>query len=141
MEQGTLEDIAIQEKHVRAMTYGHEWENLLKTVARSIDRKTLAAVLGTSYTNLSDHLNGNRPVNGDAANAKPAPHWPSNWTGALFLLAPDVFMEEAGKFAVDICGYDHPEKKRTLTPEEELKALRAQIKAHGLEPLFKDIEG
>lgn len=127
--QGTFEEIEIAEKVAKAKALGCERERRLKGVALSIDRKTLATILDVSYSYLSDVLNTN-----NEAGQKPIPH---KWHGAIMLLAPEKYMQEVATFDEDVCGYDHPDKKRDLTPEEELKAIKEKIKKHGLESIFE----
>lgn len=119
-EQGTFEEVEIAQKVVKARALGCEREKRLKGVAAAIDRKMLAATLELSYTYVSDVLNSN-----NEAGQKPIPH---KWHGAIQMLAPDLYMKEVASFDEDVCGYQHPEKKRPLTPEEENRMFRQGLK-------------
>lgn len=121
-------DLEIQEQMIRCCTLAADLDRRLKDVAYSIDRKDLAMVNDISYSYLSEMLN----TNGDQKPFK-TPMIPS-----LLLLAPDLFAQEVLGPLCDLAGYEMPEKKRLLTPEEELKKLKRRIREHGLEPLFKD---
>ena len=130
MEQGTFEDIAIQELTARAKALGHEWEKRLKAVALSVNRTRLATICDVSYSYLSDIINTN-----NEAGQKP---WPTKLTGALMVLAQDRLMEEAVDFVCDVCGRQPTERKRALTPEEELKRMWEIVRQHGLQSLFQE---
>ncbi len=123
--QGTFEEIEMMEKVARAKALGCERERLLKGVAASIDRKLLAAYLNVSYSYLSEIINGN-----NEAGQKPIPH---KFVGAIMMLAPDRYMAEVASFDEDVCGYEHPPKKRDLTPNERLENISQVLKKMGMD--------
>jgi hypothetical protein len=131
MEQGTFEDIELQEKITRARVTGCERERRLKGVALTIDRKTLSAYLDVSYSYVSEVLNTN-----NEAGQKPMP---TKWHGAIMLLAPERYMSEVAAFDEDVCGYEHPPKKRQLTVKELFEKVVERIDQCHIEKLFEDI--
>ncbi|MDF1536085.1 MAG: hypothetical protein P1S46_06215 [bacterium] len=122
-------DLEIQERATRNKVLAAELDRRFKGVAHSIDRQDLASILDVSYSYLSEILN----TNGEQKRFK-THHIP-----ALVLENPDLFMSEVVGFLCEAAGYNPPEKKRTLTPEEELARLMKKIRERGLEPLFTDI--
>ena len=129
-DQIAFDDIILSEKLARSQALAQELDRRCKSVAYSIGRAKTATILDITISYANELLNSN--------NETGQKHWQQKFNPALALESPDIFKREVIDFLCDICGYEHPEKKRTMTPEEELKAVKKIIKAHGLEPLFKE---
>jgi hypothetical protein len=129
MNQGTFEELAVQEQAGKAKAFGAELERRLKGVAAGIDRKHLAAVCDVSYSYMSEVLNSN--------NEDHQKRWQICFTGALMVLAPDLLAQEALDFVLEVIGRKPSEEKPRMSAEEELRLLKEKIAKHGLEAIFK----
>lgn len=125
--QLTFKDVEIGEKQARVRALAAELDRRLKTVALSLDRQNFAAINDKSYSYISEILNTN------CEDSKP---FQVKFIPAEIIEAPDVFKREVIDFLCELCGYSSPEKKKDLTPEQELAEIKQRIKAHGLETLF-----
>ena len=130
--QGDLEEVVIQQKQVRIRVLAGELERRLKTVAHSIPRETFALVNDKSYSYVSEILNTNSEETQKPYQVKLIP--------SLITENPERFAEEVINWLCDLCGREHPQKKRELTPVEELALLKQKIKDHKLERLFEDTD-
>jgi len=131
MQQMTFRDVEIGEKQARVKVLATYIQRRLKAAALSIDRHTFAAINDKSYSYISDIVNTN---NEDGS--KP---FPVNFIPAEIIEAPDVFMKEVWNPIAELCGHQpSPGKKSPLSAEEELKELKAKIRAHGLEKVFDE---
>ena len=129
--QGHLDEILIQQKQAKIAVLVSELERRLKAVALGISRETFAALNDRSYSYVSQILNTNSE---DAQRPFQVSLIPS-----LVEECPDRFVEEVINWFCDLCGFEHPARKKSLTPEEELEIYKRKIKEHRLEPLFDDI--
>lgn len=57
----------------------------------------------------------------------------------ILVVLDETIPEHFINYLCDRYGFIRPQKKKELTPEEELKALKERIKENRLEPLFKGI--
>lgn len=130
MKQLTLSDIEIQEKQARIKVIAAELDKLYKGVALSMDRPHFATLIDKSYTYVNDILNTN-----NEEGQKP---FQAYMIAALIVETPKLFTEMVLSYINNLCNLKAPEKRSELTPEEELKFIKNKIKAHGLEPLFKE---
>jgi len=128
LDQLTFKDVEIGEKQARIKILSAELERRLKAVALSIDRQIFSAVNDKSYSYMSEILNTN---NEDAAKPYQVKFIPS-----LTIENPKRFKEEVIDFLCELCGYSSPEKKKDLTPEEELTLIKKKIQDHGLQKIF-----
>ena len=129
MEQMTIRDIEIQEKQGRIKALAAELDRRLKAVAFSIDRHEFATLNDKSYSYIAEILNTNNEDGQKPFQVKFIP--------CLITENPEKFKEEVIDFLCELAGYISPEKKRNLTPADELNLIKQKIKAHGLEALFK----
>jgi hypothetical protein len=118
MEQGTFDELLVQEKEVKTQWIANERQGLCREVASAIDSKELAAICGCSYQYIRAMLNGN-------GERKP---WNHEFDGALMILRPDLYAEKVLAFDAEMTGRDDPQKKRALTPQEELDQLRQVLR-------------
>jgi hypothetical protein len=125
MEQGTFEEIMIEQARIKNEILTREYEELLKDVARVINYERLASLNGCSYQYVRAVLN----TNGDG---KP---FPMQWIPSLMAEKPVLFMEKIGAWQANHCGYKI-EKANPLTPEQKLWYYEQIIKQKGLESLF-----
>lgn len=126
--QLTFKDVEISEKQARVKALAAELDRRLKAVALSLDRQNFAAINDRSYSYISEILNTNCEDSAKPFQVKFIP--------AEIIEAPEAFKRDVLDFLCDLCGYEHPEKKRDMTPEEELRQLKDQIKQHKLEKVF-----
>lgn len=131
MEQMDFRDIELQEKQARAQAMAAELDRRLKAVALTMDRQTFATLNDKSYSYISEILNTN-----SEAGQKP---FQIKFMPSLFIEKPEVFKEIVIDWLCDLIDHNHPEKKKRLTPEEELALYKKLIRDKGLDPLFKDV--
>ena len=129
--QMSFKDIEIQEKQAKVKAMAAELDKRLKAVAYSIERHLFATLNDKSYSYINEILNTNNEESQKPFQVKFIP--------SLIIEQPNKFKEEVIDFLCEMAGYESPEKKRDLTPEEELTLLKNKIKEHGLEPLFKEV--
>ena len=127
--QMTFKDIEIQQKQAKIRELAAELDRRLKAVAVGIERKHLATLNDKAYSYISEILNSN-----NEAQQKP---FQLSLVPSLILENPEAFKTEIIDFFCELCGHESPEKKRILTPVDELAALRRKIKEHGLEKVFE----
>lgn len=133
MDQLSLRDVEIQEKHGRARALAAELDRRFKAVALGIDRDEFAAINDRSYSYMSEILNTNNEDGQKPFQAKFIP--------SLIIESPDAFKEQVIDFLCELAGYKPPEKKSPLSAEEELALYKRKIRERGLEVLFKDLGG
>lgn len=131
--QMTFDDVEVSRKQAEAKSLASELDRRLKAVALSIDRHKLAAINDKSYSYISEILNTN-----NEEGQKP---FQTKFIPSLIIENPDKFKSEVIDYLCELAGYASPEKKREMTPEEELALLKKKIKEHGLEPIFKEVGG
>ena len=131
MDQLTFKDVEIGEKQARAKILAIEIERKLKSVALTLDRQTFSAINDKSYSYMSEILNTNNEDGSKPFQVKFIP--------SIIIESPDTFMKEVGFFICDLCGYEKPDKKKNMTPEEELAAIKRKIHDHGIEKLFDNL--
>jgi predicted translin family RNA/ssDNA-binding protein len=118
MEQGELKDVLIAQEQARVKALADELDRLCKEVAYSVDRTELANANDVTHQAMSKMLNSNGGQS----------EWGLKYVPSLALKAPDKFAETVLFFLENLCGRDHPDKKRDLTPEEELKQLKQTLR-------------
>jgi len=131
--QGEFEEVIIQQKQVRIKVLACELEKRLKAVALSIPREAFALVNDKSYSYVSEILNTNSEEGQKPYQVKLIP--------SLTTENPDKFTEEVINWLCDLCGREHPEKRKEMTPEEELRLLKRKIREHKLESIFEEAVG
>ena len=129
MEQGSFDEIMIEQARVKNEILAKEFDRLLRQCAGLIDSQRLAAVNGISYQYVRAFLN---------TNGEPKPV-PKDVIPSLMTDSPDAFMEIVGAWIVEICGYKLPAKKSPMTAEEKVEALERRIKECRLTSVFKDV--
>lgn len=129
-KQGSIYEIAIEQERVKNEVLAKDFERLLKEVALAVDSNRLANVNGKSYQYVRMILN----TNGDQ---RP---FPLEFVPSLISCAPELFAEKILNWLCDLCEREHPEKRRTLTPEEELKLLKIKLKDMKLD-MHPDLRG
>jgi len=122
------EDLFIAQKQAMVKELASELDRKCKEVAYSIKSAELAIVNDVSYQYIREILN----TNGDQ---KP---FQLKLVPSLIILNPEKFVETVLYYLCDLCGYEHPEKKRKLTPEEENKIIKQKFKEHGLTSLLRE---
>ncbi|OGW08938.1 MAG: hypothetical protein A2W75_06830 [Nitrospinae bacterium RIFCSPLOWO2_12_39_15] len=123
-------DIEIQQKQAKIKELASELEKRLKSVAHAINRDEFANLNGKSYSYISEILNSNNEDGQKPFQIKFIP--------SLIVEKPEIFKAEIIDFLCELCGYESPEKKKTLTTEQELALLKRKIKEHGLEKIFTE---
>jgi|GEM_PF-6093124 len=121
-------DIFVQQQVVENKALAEQFDRHCKEVAESIDSKDLAAANDVTYAYIRKMLNTNSAQSPMQMDIIPS----------LARMNPDKFAETVLRFLCDLCGREVPEKKRSMTPEEELKIIRLKMKSSGLTALLKE---
>ena len=118
MEQGKFEDIEFIQEQVKVKVLRDELDRLCKLVAYTIKNTELALLNDVSPQAISKMLN---------TNGEQTP-FGKDYIPSIAIKNPEYFMNTVGKFFCDLCGYELPEKKRSLTDEERLKLLTEKLR-------------
>jgi len=123
----TIKDIEIAELQARVKAHSEEFEHICRIAARSVNRHDLSAAVDKAYSYVSDILNINDGKN-----------FPLYLLTAICLMNPEIAREMILGFLAKITNSETPQKKKLLTPEEELSIIKRKIREHGLDPIFAE---
>lgn len=127
--QGELEEVRVVQEQAKIKALQGELDRLCKQAAYGVKMERLATLNDVTFQAISKMLN----TNGEQT------CWNQKYTLSIAIENPDKFAETVLFFLCDLCGREHPDKKRKLTEKEELKALKAIIREKQLDPLFKGL--
>lgn len=130
-KQGTFDDIMVEERALRYKRLSFDYEQKCKEVAGTIKRDRLAALCNVTYSYMSDVLNSNDPEH--------QKQWQHKWDIVLAQERPDEYRTIVLSFLAELSNSEKPEKKRKMTPEEQLLLLKRVIYDKGLDSIFKDV--
>jgi hypothetical protein len=97
-----------------------DWDRELAWLRRVVDvlgHKFVAGELDEAPSNLTDAL-----LERERKDVK------AKWVRAIVRMAPEEMRNEWVRMTTDSLGYEMPERKKTMTAEEELRAVRALLK-------------
>lgn len=123
MEQGEIRDVLVAQEQARVEALQAELDRRCKSVAGSIDSEDLATLNNVTYQAVRKMLN----TNGDQS------CFGLKYVPSIAIRAPERFAEEVLFFLCDLCGREHPDKKRDLTPVERLEQLADVLKKMDLD--------
>lgn len=126
--QMTFDDMELKSRQAQMEVIAAELDRRKKEIAYCIGRKRFGLLIDKAPSYVNEILN----TNGLQKKFQP------EMEPALILENPDKFKELVIDLLCDLCGYDHPEKRAKLPPEQELKNLKKELKAKGLDVVFKE---
>jgi hypothetical protein len=128
--QGELEEVRVAQEQAKIKALVDELDRRCKEVAQGIKREELATANDVTFQAISKMLN----TNGEQS------CFTLKYVPSIALKNPDKFAETVLFFLCDMCGREHPDKKRPLTAEEENKLLKEKLRAMKLDQ-HPDFEG
>jgi hypothetical protein len=126
--QMSFDDMELKSVQAQMEVIAAELDRRKKEIAYCIGRKRFGLLIDKAPSYVNEILN----TNGLQKKFQP------EMEPALILENPDKFKEIIIDYLCDLCGYQHPEKKAKLPPEQELKQLKRELKARGLDKVVPE---